>query len=97
MWRNIASNAMTFLVVGVFLFGGLIIWAQKEYTSAGPLAQPICVEVPRGTNMTRVSENLAEQNAVSSAALFRMGADYAKKTQDLKAGSYLVPEGSSMS
>ncbi len=97
MWRNIASNAMTFLVVGVFLFGGLIIWAQKEYTSAGPLAQPICVEVPRGTNMTRVSENLAEQNAVSSAALFRMGADYAKKTQDLKAGSYLVPEGASMS
>ena len=97
MWRNIASNAMTFLVVGVFLFGGLIIWAQKEYTSAGPLAQPICVEVPRGTNMTRVSENLAEQNAVSSATLFRMGADYAKKTQDLKAGSYLVPEGASMS
>lgn len=96
MWRNIASNAMTFLVVGVFLFGGLIIWAQKEYTSAGPLAQPICVEVPRGTNMKRVSQNLEEQNAVSSAALFRMGADYADKTQELKAGSYLVPEGSSM-
>lgn len=96
MWRNIASNALTFLVVGVFLFGGLLIWAQKEYTSAGPLDQAICVEVPRGTNMKRVSRNLEEQNAVTSAALFRMGADYAKKTQELKAGSYLVPEGSSM-
>ena len=96
MWRNIASNALTFLVVGVFLFGGLLIWAQKEYSSAGPLEQAICVEVPRGTNMKRVSQNLEEQNAVSSAALFRMGADYADKTQELKAGSYLVPEGSSM-
>ena len=28
MWRNIASNAMTFLVVVVFLFGGLLLWAQ---------------------------------------------------------------------
>ena len=96
MWRNIASNALTFLVVGVFLFGGLLIWAQKEYSSAGPLEQAICVGVPRGTNMKRVSQNLEEQNAVSSAALFRMGADYADKTQELKAGSYLVPEGSSM-
>ena len=96
MWRNIASNAMTFLVVGVFLLGGLLIWGQKEYSSAGPLEQAICVEVPRGSTMSRVSKNLADQNAVSSAAIFRMGADYSKKTSQLKAGSYLVPEGASM-
>lgn len=96
MWRNIASNALTFLVVVVFLFGGMLIWAQQEYEAAGPLGEPICLEVPRGTNMTRVSDNLAEQGAVSSGMLFRLGADYADKTQELKAGSYLVPEGASM-
>ena len=37
MWRNIASNAMTFLVVVVFLFGGLLLWAQNEYAAEGPL------------------------------------------------------------
>ncbi len=96
MWRNIASNALTFLVVIVFLFGGMLIWAQQEYEAAGPLSAPICLEVPRGTNMSRVSEDLTEQGAVSSGLLFRVGADYADKTQELKAGSYLVPEGASM-
>lgn len=96
MWRSIASNALTFLVVALFLFGGLLIWAQREYTAQGPLTAPICLEVPRGTNMRAVSENLSGQGAISSAMMFRVGADYADKTQALKAGSYLVPEGASM-
>ena len=96
MWRNIASNAMTFLVVAVFLAGGGLLWAQRQYTADGPLAQAICVQVERGTNMRRVSEALATDGAITSATLFRLGADYADKTQDLKAGSYLVTEGASM-
>ncbi|OSQ52007.1 endolytic transglycosylase MltG [Marivita geojedonensis] len=96
MWRHIASNALTFLVVLFFLFGGVLIWAQNSYVSEGPLEQAICVQVERGSNFRRVSESLAEDGAVSSAALFRIGADYAGKTSQLKAGSYLVPEGASM-
>lgn len=46
--------------------------------------------------MVRVSTDLADQKAVSSAALFRVGADYADKSSALKAGSYLVDRGSSM-
>ncbi|MDD9728546.1 endolytic transglycosylase MltG [Mameliella sp. AT18] len=97
MWRSIASNALTFLVVALFLFGGVLIWAQREYHAQGPLTAPICLEVPRGTNMRAVSEDLSDQGAVKSAMMFRVGADYGDKTQALKAGSYLVPEGASMS
>ncbi len=96
MWRNLASNALTFLVVLFFLFGGALIWAQNTYVSEGPLEQPICVQVDRGTNFRNVSEDLAADGAVSSAALLRIGADYAGKTAELKAGSFLVPEGASM-
>lgn len=96
MWRHIASNALTFLVVLVFLFGGVLIWAQNEYVSEGPLEQAICVQVDRGSNFRRVSDTLADDGAVSSAALLRIGADYAGKTSQLKAGSFLVPEGASM-
>lgn len=96
MWRSIASNALTFLVVALFLFGGVLIWAQREYHAQGPLTAAICLEVPRGTNMRAVSEDLSEQGAVKSAIMFRVGADYGDKTQALKAGSYLVPEGASM-
>ncbi len=96
MWRSIASNALTFLVVAVFLVGGALLWAQREYDSAGPLAEAICLDVPRGSNMTRVSEDLGAQGAVTSPMLFRLGADYTERTGQLKAGSYLVPEGASM-
>ncbi|MDU8911078.1 endolytic transglycosylase MltG [Aestuariicoccus sp. MJ-SS9] len=97
MWRNIASNAMTFLVVAAFLFGGVLIWAQNEYIAEGPLEQAICLQVERGSNMRRVSEDLAGQGAITSGMLFRLGADYSERSDDLKAGSYLVPERASMS
>ncbi len=97
MWRSIASNAVSFLVVALFLLGGVILWGKAEYETAGPLEQAICLQVERGSNMRRVSQNLADQGAVSSAAIFRMGADYQDKTSQLKAGSFLVAPGASMS
>jgi UPF0755 protein len=96
MWRHIASNAVTFLIVALFMLGGVILWGRGQYQTAGPLDQAICVQVPSGSNMRRLSENLAEQGAVSSAAIFRMGADYQDKTRQLKAGSFLVEPGASM-
>lgn len=97
MWRHVASNALTFLVVLVFLVGGALLWARGEYNGSGPLAQPICLKVDRGSNFRRVSATLESEGAVSNGAIFRVGADYAGKTDSLKAGSYLVPKNSSMS
>lgn len=90
MWRHVAANAITFLMVGLFLTGGLIIWGKGQYDAPGPLGQAVCVQVESGSNMRRVSQNLVEQGAVSSAAIFRIGANYEEKTASLKAGSFLV-------
>lgn len=96
MWRNIASNFLTFLVVLAFLVSGVILWGQNEYNSAGPLEASICLRVERGSNMRVVSQELAERGAVSNGTLFRIGADYSGKDGLLKAGSWLIPEGASM-
>ncbi|MEP2641715.1 endolytic transglycosylase MltG [Roseobacter sp.] len=96
MWRHIASNAVTMLIVVLFLMGGVILWGKGQYEADGPLAQAICLDVPSGTNMRRVSVDLEAQGAVSSSTIFRVGADYADKTSQLKAGSYLVDPGASM-
>lgn len=96
MWRSIASNAITLLIVAVFLLGGVILWGKSEYTAEGPLTEAICVKVERGSNMRRVSGELEEAGAVTSGALFRIGADYSDKSVQLKAGSFLVPAGASM-
>ena len=59
MWRHIASNALTFLVVLTFLGGGVILWGQTQYRSAGPLEEQICLRVERGATMRSVSRQLA--------------------------------------
>ncbi|WP_170782626.1 endolytic transglycosylase MltG [Ruegeria lacuscaerulensis] len=96
MWRALASNMLTVLVVGLFLMGGLILWGQSRYKNAGPLETAICLQVQRGSNMGAVSQQLQEQGAITSAVLFRMAADYTDKSPQLKAGSFLVREGASM-
>lgn len=96
MWRSIASNAMTFMIVALFVLGGVILWGRGQYEGPGPLADAICVQVDRGATFRRVSRSLEDEGAVSNAAIFRMGADYAGKTSDLKAGSWLVEPGASM-
>jgi len=96
MWRNIASNALSLFVVILVVAGGVIAWGKRQYEVAGPLDAAICLKVESGSNFSRVSDDLAEQGAVSSAAILRMGAEYSDKSSRLKAGSFLVPENASM-
>ena len=96
MWRNIASNAVTFLVVGLFVLGGVILWGRGQYSAEGPLDSAICLQVPSGSNMVRVSRRLEEQGAISNGSIFRLGAEYEEKAEDLKAGSFLISPGASM-
>ncbi|PTX56237.1 UPF0755 protein [Litoreibacter ponti] len=96
MWKSIASNFLTLFIVILVGLGGLVGWGQAQFTSEGPLEEAICLRVPLGGSMALVSRDLEAKGAVSNARIFRMGADYTDKSQDLKAGSFLVPAGSSM-
>ena len=96
MWRHIASNALTFFIVALFLLAGIVSFGSTQYSEAGPLEQAICLQVESGSNMRRVTQNLADEGAIKSAAVMRIGADYAKKAHNLKAGSFLVPQAASM-
>mgnify|MGYP001800311617 FL=1 len=96
MWRHVAANAMTFLIVALFLLVGAIAWGTREYSAAGPLEAAICLEVPSGGTFSRLSDDLVEKGAISSAFVFETGADYTEKSGDLKAGRFRVPEQASM-
>ncbi len=95
VWRSVASNALTLFIV--LLVGAAIVvaMAQNAWRSPGPLSEAICLSVPRGATMHGVSEDLAARGAVGSAALLRVGADYTDKSEELKAGNFLIPEGAS--
>ena len=96
MWRNLASTALSMMVLLLVVAGGLIAWGKTQYEEPGPLDVAVCLEVKSGASFGSVSEALAADGAISSPAIFRLGAEYSGKTADLKAGSFLVPEGASM-
>lgn len=96
MWRSVASNALTFLII-LFLGVGIAgLWAKNEYTQAGPLDQGICLRVAPGSKFYDTADDLKKQGAISSASLFRIGAEYQGKSNQLKAGSFLIPAAASM-
>ena len=96
MWKSIASNALTLFIVLLMAAAALVAWGRNEFTKPGPLAQAICLKVERGASMSAVSRQLAEQGAVSDPRIFRIGASYSGRADDLKFGSYLIESGASM-
>jgi UPF0755 protein len=97
MWRSVASNALTLFIVILIAMAALVAWGRNEFFAAGPLAEPICLQVERGASLSSVSRNLEERGAISDARIFRIGAEYADRADDLKFGSYMVPAKASMS
>ena len=97
MWRSIASNALTLFIVILIALAALVAWGRNEFFAAGPLAEPICLQVERGASLSAVSRNLEERGAITDARIFRIGAEYADRADALKFGSYMVPAKSSMS
>jgi UPF0755 protein len=97
MWRSIASNALTLFIVLLIAMAALVAWGRNEFFAAGPLAEPICLEVERGASLSAVSRNLEERGAITDARIFRIGAEYSDRADDLKFGSYMVPASASMS
>ena len=96
MWRHLASNVLTLLIVALVVAFGGVLWAQREYSAGGPLEAAICLQVQPGSNMRRVADNLASEGAITNPTIFRLGADYSDKASRLKAGSFLIDEGWSM-
>lgn len=96
MWRAIASNALSVFVVLLLAGAAAMAWGRSEFKGPGPLADAMCFRVERGASLTKVSDALAKDGVVTSAAIFRMGADYAGRSDDLRFGSYLIAPKASM-
>lgn len=96
MWRGIASNGFTLIIGLLVVIAATIGWGRAEFVKPGPLAAPICLQVERGASISAISRYLEERGAISDARVFRLGADYADKADDLKFGSYMIAANASM-
>lgn len=96
MWKHVAANALTLLILGFVVLGGVVVMGQRAFHAEGPLEQAICLRVEPGANLRTVSRQLAEQQAIASPAIFRIGAQYTERAGRLRFGSYLIEPGASM-
>lgn len=96
MLKSLASNFLTLLILILMAVSGVIYWGQRVWVTPGPLAEAVCVSVPRGASMAGMSDRLQDQGAISDARVFRIGSDYTERSERLKAGNFLVPAGASM-
>jgi peptidoglycan lytic transglycosylase G len=96
MVRHFASNAITFLIVGMVFVGGIIGWGSSQMKGAGKFAEDIVFEVKKGDRFQAVSERLLEEGLISDARIFRISARYSGDNAKLKFGEYKIPAYSSM-
>ncbi|MDE0306509.1 MAG: endolytic transglycosylase MltG [Albidovulum sp.] len=66
------------------------------FLDEGPLRNAIFFEVPKGSTVSEVAEDLAREGAIASAAIFKLGAKLWHEGEGLKFGSYEIPARASM-
>ncbi|MEM8822184.1 MAG: endolytic transglycosylase MltG [Pseudomonadota bacterium] len=96
MWKHLAANFLTLSVVLVACLAAVIGFGQSRWSDKGPLVDATFFEVPRGASFRTVSERMEEAGIISSASIFRIGAGYTERDDDLKFGTYEIPPGASM-
>jgi len=96
MWKGIASGGFTLIIGLLVVIAAAIGWGRNEFSKPGPLTAPICLQVERGATISAVSRTLEKRGAITTAQVFRLGADYSDRADDLKFGSYMIAAGASM-
>lgn len=96
MVRHIASNALTLLIFGMTLVGGIIAWGGVQMDKPGGFNEDVVFEVKQGDRLQAVSERLEEQGLIANGQIFRIAARYSGDDSRLKFGEYKLPAYSSM-
>jgi UPF0755 protein len=96
MMRHVAANVLTLMVLGLVLLLGVVVWGQNQFRAAGPLSEPVVVEVERGSGLVTIARVLEEAGAIEHPSVFRVGARYTGLDQGLRYGEYEIPPGASM-
>lgn len=96
MWKHFVANMLTLMIVGLVVLGGAVAGVQRTFVAPGPLSEAICLRVAPGSNLRVVTRQLEQLEAISSATVFRVGAQYTDRDNRLRFGGYLIEPGASM-
>jgi UPF0755 protein len=63
-------------------------WASTEFEKPGPLTETLLFEVPKGSGLSSISDELAADGAIHNSYIFMFGTRLMGVQADLKAGEY---------
>lgn len=101
---RIVNAALTFLFVLATVAGGGIVWLDRQFDQAGPLAQSSRVIVRRGDGAQMIAKRLQDDGIIASQPLF-LAHFYGRRILDqmrnrpvaqIKAGEYVIEPGTSV-
>ncbi|WP_196258905.1 endolytic transglycosylase MltG [Pelagibacterium limicola] len=93
-----ALNGLLTLVLLVLLaVAGVAIYGVVTFNADGPFGEDRTFVVEPGNALATVAQRLEEQQLISNAMVFRLGASALKRDADIKAGEFNIAAGSSMS
>src|SRR5215471_10229329 len=87
---------LALLVLAAIVFGGVVLWEDRNFRSPGPTTVDTVVVIKPGEGARAIASDLAAAKIVRSPLLFRIGVTRRGKTTALKAGEYNFPAGVSM-
>lgn len=89
--RRLLGVILLLVVLAAALAGGAALWAWREWTGPGPLAEARTLVIPKGAGLKGIAEALAEAGVVRHARLFALGAKLTGRAASLRAGEYEFP------
>ncbi len=93
--RLVLSGAAVLLALAAAGAAGAWWWAQAYLEAPGPLAQPVTVDLPRGTGVVAIAERMAAAGAVDHPRAFALLARLTGRDRSLQAGEYALQPGMS--
>ena len=69
IWRHIASNFLTLLIVILIAAAAAVAWAKHQYTAPGPSAVAACVRVAPGATIPAHRHERVEHSYILSGSI----------------------------
>ena len=83
-WQALAVGVILLAV----LLGGSLLWAYRDFTAPGPLAESRTLVVPHGAGLRQIAQQLEEAGVIRSRYSFLLGTEIEGAGKPLKAGEY---------
>lgn len=92
----LAGTALALAVIAGLLAWGGWTWLNEQFEADGPAGAEATVQLPRGSGLIAIAEQLESEGLISDARIFRLMVTIDGGDRDLKAGEFAIPERASM-